>query len=413
MAGNIRFRAKDCSMVYTPVQRGSVCWFAALMMTLFFSQYMRAVSYAHAKKIASAKSWKTDIANAMVLIMKNYEVNSLDSNIGKLEPRAFLKALRRYDSTYFDSRTANIDDLSAHYAPYQHKLLAFLEIPHLSLTVRRGFLKATYSAYNFDLPLDDTKWEEAVRTLDPVGSFVNTEDPEVIIIHREAGESHLQYSWKYPRPDIHDVVGINLVKHPNTITYNSNKYILDSCIIPSYLATKTCSMGHAIAGVTCNDKRFVYNGWAAMSADSAMAGARKVTRSVPCALMPSDWAADKALCINADACKMNAMNASKKGREFCFEAFKRSSVIYVREDFARNAGYIPKIILKIPPKVNPGNAKPKSPPAPKATNNKQKPVPAVPQAPKTNARGTLVPKPVNADKLAKLNALKKRIKQRV
>ncbi|AGE49601.1 hypothetical protein ATCVCan0610SP_782L [Acanthocystis turfacea Chlorella virus Can0610SP] len=398
MNDNIRFRAKDCSRVYTPVQRGEVCWFASLMMTMFFSQYMRGVSSAHAKKIASKKDWKSDIAKAMLLIMKNYEIDSLDSNVGKLEPRAFLKALRKYDSSYFNDGPS--EDLSAHYAPYQHKLLAFLEIPHLSLVVKRGYLNATYSAYNFDLPLDDYKWEDAVKTMNPVGSFIDIEDPEVILIHREAGESHLHSSWKYPKPDVHDVGGLNLVRHPNTITYNSNKYVLDSCILPSYVTTKACTMGHAVAGITCNDKRFVYNGWAVDSGDSSMAGARKVTRSVPCALMPSDWAADKSLCINTDACSMNEVNAKKKGREFCFEAFKRSTVVYVREDFAKNAGYIPKIILKIPPKEN----------TPRKIALKPAPLPKPAPVPKPLPKAA--PVTIDANKKAKLNEMKKRIQAR-
>ncbi|AGE50275.1 hypothetical protein ATCVCanal1_679L [Acanthocystis turfacea Chlorella virus Canal-1] len=402
MNNGIKYRAKQCSLVYTPVQRGEVCWFAALMMTLFFSQYMRAVSFKHAKKLASTNTWKTDIAKAMLLIMRNYETDSLDKNVGKLEPRAFLKALRRYDSGYFNAGSTNEEDLMAHYGPYQHKLLAFLDIPHLSLTVKRGYMNATYSAYNFDLPLDEDKWEDAVKTMNPVGSFVDTEDPDVIIIHREAGESHLHSSWKYPKPDVHEVGGLNLVKHPNTITYNSNKYILDSCILPSYVTTRACTMGHAVAGVTCNDKRFVYNGWAAASADSAMAGARKVTRSVPCALMPADWAADKSLCINTDECRMNEANSSKKGKEFCFEAFKRSSVTYVREDFAKNAGYIPKIVLKIPPKEKPANVK-KSPPVPRVPKPALKPAPVPKVAPAPA---------VNATARAKLDEMKKRIQAR-
>ena len=397
MNNDIKYRAKDCSLVYTPVQRGSTCWFAALMMTLFFSQYMRAVAFKHAKKIDAQGTWKSPIANAMIMIMKNYEVNSLDSKVvGKLEPRAFLKALRAYDSTYFDSTNSNTTDAGANYGPYQHKLLAFLEIPHLSLTVPRGHISARYSAYNFDLPLDQHKWEDAVRTSDPVGKFVDTEDPEVIIIHREAGESYLQSAWRSIRPPIHNVVGIRLDRHPNTITYNSNKYVLDSCIIPSHVNTDTCTMGHAVAGVTCNDKRYVYNGWAARSADKAMIAASRITRHLPCALMEADWAKDKALCINTDACTMDEVNAKKKPKhEFCFEAFKRSSVVYVREDMAKNAGYIPKIILKIPPKpmMEPQKIA-KTPPKPKQSV--------------VEVKKTTVPT-ANKQKLEKLELLKKRI----
>ncbi|ABT15750.1 hypothetical protein FR483_N465R [Paramecium bursaria Chlorella virus FR483] len=341
---DIQYTAKKCSMVYTPVQRGEVCWFAALMMTIFFSQSMRAVSFQHAKKVASQGSWRAPIAEAMMLIMKNYELNSLDkSMVGKLEPRAFLKALRRYDPVYFDSATnEHIESDGASYGPYQHKLLAFLDIPHLSVTVPRGKTEAIYSAYNFDLPLDERKWEKAVETLDPKGAFVDTDNPEVIIIHREAGESYLQKAWKTYRPKMGTIRGLNLTRHPNSITYNSKKYVLDSCILPSHIAG--CSMGHVLAGVTCNSGRYVYNGWAARSGDKAMQ--TPVTREMPCALMPSDWAKDKALCVNSKSCTMNEVSNKDKGKDFCFEAFKRSSVVYVREDMASRAGYRNENVLK-------------------------------------------------------------------
>jgi hypothetical protein len=95
-------------------------------------------------------------------------------------------------------------------------------------------------------------------------------------------------------------------------------------------------MGHVLAGVTCNSGRYVYNGWAARSGDKAM---HIVTREMPCALMPSDCAKDKALCVNSKSCTMNEVSNKDKGKDFCFEAFKRSSVVYVREDMADRAGY--------------------------------------------------------------------------
>ncbi|APC25606.1 hypothetical protein BST79_gp093 [Only Syngen Nebraska virus 5] len=342
----VKFTPKACSMVYTPVQRGSVCWFAALIMTIFFSQYMRIVSSVHVKRLMKKDTWKTPIADAMLKILQNYEVNSLNKNIvGKLEPRAFLRALRSYDPVYFNSRPGDETDAGASYAPMQHKMLAFLEVPHLSLTVPRGHTDAKYSAYNFDLPLDEDKWEHAVETLDPKGSFVDTEYPEVIIIHREAGESHLQNMWKTYRPNVYTVSGLNTKEHAKTIVYNKNRYVIDSCILPSFVTTNACTMGHVIAGVTCNGGRYVYNGWAAASGDKAMT--QSVTRSAPCALMPADWVKEKAMCINTNEC---VMNIGKKKNEFCFEAFKRSSVVYVRQDIAQKAGYVQKNTPKPTPK---------------------------------------------------------------
>lgn len=381
---NIKYTAKRCDLVYTPVQRGEVCWFAAIIMTLFFSQYMRAASFKHATDIVKKNDWRAPIANAMLQIMKNYEVNSLDKKaIRLLEPRAFLKSLRAYKPTYFDT-TKNGDSGGASYGPYQHKFLAFLEIPHLCVTVPRGSTDAKYSAYNFDLPLEQDDWPATVETTYPKGEFVNTDNPEVIIIHREAGESYLQrLPWGASRPPIHPVTGLSLVKHPNTIKYNTRTYILDSCILPSYI--ESCSVGHAVAGITCNNGRYVYNGWAVNSGDRAMQA--KITREMPCALMPADWAKDRKMCINTEACSMNNFNNKNTGKEFCFEAFRKSTVIYVREDISNSAKYVPKVIIKKSQLIKPS--------VKTATTTPVKPQPVKP----------------NANKLKKLNELKRRIKR--
>ena len=346
---NVKFVPNQCSKVYTPRQKGGTCWFAVLVMTLFYSQYTRLVSSTHVKRLLKKNDWKTPIAEAMAMILTGYETNNVSRNVvTKLEPHSFLKALIKYDPVYFDS-VKNRNDISdgAHYAPYLHKMMAFMEIPHLALTIPRGHITAKYSAFNFDLPIDESSWEKAVESMDPVGSYVDKEYPEVIIIHREAGEYKLQQMWKTFRPKIHDVSGINTVHHAGEITYNKNKYVIDSCIIPAQINTNSCSVGHVIAGVTCANNRFVYNGWTARSADPAMKD-KLILRELPCALMPSDWVKDRAMCINTDNCSMNEVK--RKGSEFCFESFKRSTVMYVRKDIAEKAGYfkasVPKPIVK-------------------------------------------------------------------
>jgi hypothetical protein len=222
-----------------------------------------------------------------------------------------------------------------------------MEIPHLILSIPRGHITAKFSAFNFDLPIDETKWEHAVETMDPVGSFVDKEYPEIIIINREAGEYKLQQMWKTFRPSVYDLSGINMTHHATEITYNKNKYVIDSCVIPAQVNTNSCSVGHVIAGVTCANERFVYNGWVARSADPAMKN-KTILRELPCALMPSNWVKDRSMCINTAECSMNEATKQNKGREFCFESFKRSTVMYVRKDIAEKAGYVSKQIIQKP-----------------------------------------------------------------
>jgi hypothetical protein len=63
------------------------------------------------------------------------------------------------------------------------------------------------------------------------------------------------------------------------------------------------------------------------------------TREMPCALMAADWARDAVMRVDMRQC---IVDVGRKSKDFCFEAFKRSSVMYIREDMARGAGYAPR-----------------------------------------------------------------------
>jgi hypothetical protein len=88
--------------------------------------------------------------------------------------------------------------------------------------------------------------------------------------------------------------------------------------------------------------------------------------------MKNDWAADKAFCVDTNSCSVTKV----KKNEFCFDAFKRSSVVYVRDDSQKNV-----------------------------SDNKK-------NSPKISSNKKIVPKHVADNKQKKLNILKKRIQER-
>jgi hypothetical protein len=234
----------------------------------------------------------------------------------------------------------------AHYGPYQNKIFGFLHVPHLNI----GFVNnnLVYSGFNVDLPLDPKGWPQAMKTKPSVGTYVDLKRPEVLIIHRDSAENYLQTQWSARPPAIGSISGYSPQIHNPIIKYNGTSYILDSCILGAELHTQSCSIGHAIAGVTCNNERRIYNGWTARSADKAMKGAGSVVSDMPCALMKADWQKDKSFCINSQACRMNVSRPNQIGKELCFNAVQRSTVIYIRMDIAKKAGYqtIGKMIKK-------------------------------------------------------------------
>jgi hypothetical protein len=328
-------RAKSCSKVVTFPQEGAICWFAALFTSLFFSQYSRVVIRNHARKLMSDQNSR-HIASAILEILRGYDGDKVSSRVlESMRPRQFLHDLRIARPDYFGSMTNGSDE--AHYAPYQHAMLAFLQVPHLSIGVVKGVFK--YSGFNVDLPLDSLLWASAMKTMSPKGVFVDTRKPEVIIIHKDSGEDYIQTQWATPIPALGPVQGYNPKKHAKIIKYNGTRYILDSCIIGAELRTNTCSVAHAIAGVTCNGEKYVYNGWTAKSGDPAMKGAKSAAiREVPCALGKQRWDEDAFFKINMSACSFNRVSRPN-GKELLFNAVERSSVTYIRYDLVKAVGY--------------------------------------------------------------------------
>jgi hypothetical protein len=49
-----------------------------------------------------------------------------------------------------------------------------------------------------------------------------------------------------------------LKTHEPLIQFNGDTYILDSCLLSDYKHTHA---GHAIAGISCKNQKYVYNGW--------------------------------------------------------------------------------------------------------------------------------------------------------
>jgi hypothetical protein len=325
-------------------QEGAICWFAAVFTSLFFSQNTRVVVKKHAQNLLRDPRSR-DIAVEILEILKGYETGKVSKRVvDHMQPRQFLMDLRKARPDYFSNMMNKTDE--AHYGPYQHAMLAFLRAPHLSLGVING--RFVYSGFNVDLPLDHNLWPKAMKTMSPKGVFVDTRKPEVLVIHKDAGEDYLQGLWSSPVPDIGAISGYSPNSHAPVIKYNGTSYILDSCIIGAELRNPSCSVAHAIAGVTCNGGRYVYNGWTAKSADPAMRGSGSVIQDMPCALGKYPWDTNRSFCINTSACRFQNARPNQIGKELCFNAVARSSVTYIRADIARSVSYkkVGKLIKK-------------------------------------------------------------------
>ena len=93
------------------------------------------------------------------------------------------------------------------------------------------------------------------------------------------------------------------------------------------------SAGHVISGITCNNNKYVYNGWSSFSNDPAIVNKDTINNLLsPCSLMKFDWDVnkDEEFCLNAEKCKLDFV-IDKKDLCFSFNKGERL-LIYVKID---------------------------------------------------------------------------------
>jgi hypothetical protein len=113
------------------------------------------------------------------------------------------------------------------------------------------------------------------------------------------------------------------------IRFRGSEYQLDSVVLENWNKIKS---GHAIAGITCENNKYIYNGWTRKSMDPVMAN-QVITRNIPCELMEYDWNVKNHsdFCLNPKECIPDTSVIDVK--DLCFNFSKgRRILVYVRTD---------------------------------------------------------------------------------
>lgn len=120
------------------------------------------------------------------------------------------------------------------------------------------------------------------------------------------------------------------------ITFNGYIYKLDSCINRNY--NKKSPYGHFIAGITCKNHKFVYNGWLKSTNDAAI-NEDIIESNDPCKLIDYDWDIhrydDRGTYIDLKNCSLNYLKSQREVKKttlcFSFNLKKKKNIlIYVR-----------------------------------------------------------------------------------
>ena len=340
-----------CSRILTPKQVGPICWFMAPFVAMFYSQRSRKILLNASKTWNTTKELFTLLKH--VLDDKYLKTASRESeDYKKFSDNTFgkiLSLLYKENSKVFPYNKKTVD---GGFTPinYIGKLYKLLNVDYKIYEYKRSVLynNLYYSYMNeeFDNLIYNNVNRLIEETITPNKEFkysdieekykkqeINT--PQVLIINVSSYDIALTestYFSKFPHAKVnYGTTKSELTSMSEKITYHGSEYKLDSVILSNYNIRK--NHGHAIAGITCKSKKYIYNGWTRTSMDPVMANTR-ITRNIPCELMPYNWniQKDNDFCLNTKKCIPDIIKEFNDDK-LCFNFDTGNRIlIYIRKD---------------------------------------------------------------------------------
>jgi len=359
----------NCKEISVIPQFGGTCWFNAILMIVLYSQNMRKILIKEAKNWSNPNSFLKIIKS----ILKNYDKpEKVREFFAKIKPELILfKMLKSFDDKemikFLKTSIKNGSDIG-YYHDYIIRFLKYIGINTLDIVVikQKGWV---YNSTNYLLNTDkefsyiyDTKNKSRFSFLKDFDDFkdeikkktkktkvfeeikkILTDIPDVLIVkHEEVMDNTLSkdnYNFmNYYIPEFNgssyssSFMIRGLDTYNDIIYLNGHKYKLEAVTLENYNYDDN-EFSHAICGITCNNNRYVYNGWNAQTNDPSL----KTTGSFvsPCALIKYDWdlRKDEPFCLNINTCKLDFLKSSVDKDNLCFSFAKGERIlIYARVD---------------------------------------------------------------------------------
>jgi hypothetical protein len=347
-----------CSRILTPVQNGPICWFMATFVAMFYSQRSRKIL------LKASKYW--DTTRKVFSLLKNVLNDHYLSSNGdkyeyfKLKDDTFveiLSELHKENKNMFMFNpefmyTDNDDGIG--YCSYclEFYIGRLYDLLNIDYTIfeynSKGdddILVRSLLNKEFNNEFENIIYSNGVHKFNMKRLFINPEikfkpHPSILIVivdkydkytkKPRAFNDNLCYKGnKFPDttkfnniitdPSIKD--GIKSMK--DIIKHNGVDYNLDSVILSDWGDE---DIGHAIAGITCEENKYVYNGWAMMEKTE-----KTETRRIPCELMKYDWNVTEGsdFCLSKNIC----IPIKVIPNNLCFNFSKGlRTLVYVRKE---------------------------------------------------------------------------------
>jgi hypothetical protein len=320
-----------CADINVIPQFTGSCWFNAILMALLYSQHSRKIL------LKISKSWdkKDKLFNIFKTILnRNYTDNDFKKWLNNIKPELILfEFLNKYDknllenfkkkiakSQYLSNFGFNVDyitEILDYIIPNNKIYIKFYEneaylnldkLSKLTLNKDKNGMYNTIRKYYFenDKNLDDynnlmfSKIPNYIiidGRSDFIFEYLNKKPFEKIKINRVSNFKN----YKSYNKDLENALD-NFKKGMLEVNYRNNVYKLDSILLSN--DNKEVG-GHAISGITCDNERYIYNGWDSFTLDNAksqqdikeeekdpLSNEEKVLGkriATPCSLIKYDW----------------------------------------------------------------------------------------------------------------------------
>jgi len=318
------YKDNFCSNLEVIPQISHTCWFNAILMILLYSQETRKITYDLSLEW-SKEEIKEDKMKSFFKYMLKYNYKNPEKIRklfeGKMKPELLLMSLlikekqkinidkfkeklkkNIYDFSYF------IYAIDIILSSYNYK---YLSLYYIDNTIHKNI-------YNDKLRIDET-----------------SEIPEIILLYHEK-----LYDKTIDKNEIEELTyedfdtkyygkTTGIEEYKKIISINDIEYELDSCLINNYNYNDN---KHIIAGITCGNESFVYNGWNKTEEKEIYEYTYLKNINKACNLFKYDWKRNlykenEGFCLSKSICNLEGIDEE----DLCFNFSKGyKALIYTR-----------------------------------------------------------------------------------
>lgn len=318
-----------CTSIDVIPQFSGTCWFNSILTALFYSQYSRKILFKESKEWDTANNSLLKTLKTILYESYNYiNKEKIQKLYKKIKPETILiKYLSKYDE-YFKNKFKKLHK-KTNFKNYEFK--DFYMIKFLNDIGLDCLDIIYYKKDNIDYFIGN--YIKNIFTNIEINNkkeFQYISPNYIILFHNELDRNGTKCFFNLWEQEINKDNyilnnNIDIINYKNIIRFNGHKYKLDSVLLSNF--NHNAKNYHTITGITCNNNKYVYNGWNKCTNDIAKSDINANIN--PCPLMPYQWDLHKheIFTLNSTECKLDIQQSTSEEDELYFSFNKGNRIL--------------------------------------------------------------------------------------